>query len=348
MKLDATDRKLLNAMQTGFPLVSRPFVAIGEELGLGEADVLERMASYREGGVLRQISAIFDTRRLGYQSILVAVRVDPARLDEVASVLNRHPGVSHNYGRTHGFNLWFTLAVHPDEDLKATVDELVERSGVDAVRLLPMERFFKIVVNFNLEDNTNASTATEGTARVEQSTVPIVLTALDIAVIRELQEDFPLIPEPYAPMAQRLGLAEDALFAAAADLKERGAMRRVGAVLHHRRAGITANAMLCWQVPPERAEEVGLTLANRPEVSHCYQRPTYPDWPYSHFSMVHARKRSECAEIARELSAQTGIDDYLILLSTREFKKTRVRYFVEDEWRQEYRQAMAAAGPVGH
>ncbi len=122
MKLDATDRKLLNAMQTGFPLVSRPFVAIGEELGLGEADVLERMASYREGGVLRQISAIFDTRRLGYQSILVAVRVDPARLDEVASVLNRHPGVSHNYGRTHGFNLWFTLAVHPDEDLKATVE----------------------------------------------------------------------------------------------------------------------------------------------------------------------------------------------------------------------------------
>lgn len=347
MKLDATDRKLLNALQTGFPLVSRPFAAIGDGLGLGEADVLGRVASYREGGVLRQISAIFDTRRLGYQSILVAVRADPARLDQVASVLNRHPGVSHNYGRTHGFNLWFTLAVHPDDDLQATVDELVERSGVDAVRLLPMERFFKIGVNFDLEGNTNASTASEGTARVAQSTAPVPISALDVAVIRELQEDFTLTPRPYAPMARRLDITEDALFAAAADLRERGVMRRVSAVLHHRRAGITANAMLCWRVPPERAEDVGMTLASRPEVSHCYQRPTYPDWPYSHFSMVHARKRSECAEIARELSAQTGIDDYVILLSTREFKKTRVRYFVEDEWRQEYRQAMAAA-PAGH
>ena len=346
MKLDATDRKLLNALQTGFPLVSRPFAAIGDGLGLWEGDVLGRVASYREGSVLRQISAIFDTRRLGYQSILVAVRADPARLDEVASVLNRHPGVSHNYGRPHGFNLWFTLAVHPDEDLQATVDELVERSRVEAVRLLPMERFFKIGVNFDLEDNTNASTVSEGTARVAQSTAPLTLSALDIAVIRELQEDFTLTPRPYAPMARRLGLTEEELFAAAADLWERGAMRRVSAVLHHRSAGITANAMLCWRVPPERAGEVGLTLANRPEVSHCYQRPTYPDWPYSHFSMVHARKRSECAEIARELSAQTGIDDYVILLSTREFKKTRVRYFVEDEWRQEYRQAMAAT-PAG-
>ena len=113
-------------------------------------------------------------------------------------------------------------------------------------------------------------------------------------------------------------------------------------MLHHRKAGITANAMICWRVPAERAEEVGGILAARPEVSHCYQRPTYPDWPYSHFSMVHARKRADCEAIARDMAAQTGIDDYVILLSTREFKKTRVRYFVEDEWRREYRQAMAA------
>jgi hypothetical protein len=102
-----------------------------------------------------------------------------------------------------------------------------------------------------------------------------------------------------------------------------------------------ANAMVCWQVPEDRAEEVGATLAASPAVSHCYQRPTYHDWPYSHFSMVHARKKADCLAIARSLSAETGIVDYTILMSTREFKKSRVRYFVEDEWGQP---AMDAAG----
>ena len=342
MKLDALDRRILSVLQSGFPLAPRPFADIGEQVGLSEEQVLERVESYRHGGILRQISAIFDTRRLGYQSILVAVRTEPALRDGVAAVLNRHPGVSHNYGRTHGFNLWFTLAVHPEEDLQRTIDDLMAQCTVQAVRSLPMERFFKIGVNFNLDDNTNVSAPSQGTAQVAQSTDPVPLSDFDIAVIRELQEDFALGVEPYAGMAQRLGVTQEVLFSLAASLKDRGALRRVSAVLHHRRAGMTANAMICWRVPAERAEEVGGILAARPEVSHCYQRPTYPDWPYSHFSMVHARKRADCEAVAQEMATQTGIDDYVILLSTREFKKTRVRYFVEDQWRQEYRQAMAA------
>ena len=108
-------------------------------------------------------------------------------------------------------------------------------------------------------------------------------------------------------------------------------MRRFSAVLHHRRAGFKANAMAVWKVPEERAEEVGLIMAQNPWVTHCYQRPTFPDWEYTHFTMIHASTKRECSQVVADISDKTGITENQLLYSTREYKKTRVRYFVEDE-----------------
>ena len=249
MTLSATDRKILNVLQARFPLVSAPFQAIGDEMGMTEQEVLQSVRRAKDEGVLRQVSAIFDTRRLGYKSILVAVQAEKERLDEVADIFNRHPGVSHNYGRTHGFNLWFTLAVQPDDDLQETLDQMMAEARVDKMRLLPTLQFFKIGVNFDVENYTNTSNAEEGTATVDASLEPITVSEFDKQVIRELQEDLPLEPRPFAAMATRLGIPEQELFDAAGDLQERGAMRRFSAVLHHREAGFRANAMICWQVP---------------------------------------------------------------------------------------------------
>lgn len=341
MKLRTADRRLLNAIQGRFPLVSRPFDAIGQGMGMSGDEVMERLAACKDGGVLRQISAIFDTRRLGYQSVLVAARAPRSRLAEAARVISSHPGVSHNYRRAHHFNLWFTIAVPPGEDLQATVDGMVRDAGVEKARLLPMTRMFKIGVNFDMESFTNQSTADLGTAQVASPNGAASLSEREVGVVRGLQEDLALAPRPFLPVAERLGISEEALFSAAEELKRRGVMRRFGAVLHHRQAGLKANAMVCWRVPEEQAERVGMTLAASPAVSHCYQRSTYPDWPYSHFSMVHARRKADCLAIARGLSAETGVEDYVLLMSTREFKKSRVRYFVEDEWRE---QAPVATG----
>jgi DNA-binding Lrp family transcriptional regulator len=115
-----------------------------------------------------------------------------------------------------------------------------------------------------------------------------------------------------------------------AQLQERGIMRRFSAVLYHRKAGFSANAMAVWRVPEERAVEVGLLMAENPWVTHCYQRPTFPDWQYTHFTMIHAQTQKECEQLTEELSQKTGITEYQLLYSTREYKKTRVRYFVEE------------------
>lgn len=335
--MDLTDRKLLNIVQSNFPVVEEPYRAIADEVGITEDDLLARLAELKRQNVVRQISAIFDTRRLGYKTTLVAFAYGEEDLHAGAIYINRHPGVSHNYAREGSYyNLWFTLAVPPDGDLTETVQWMAEKTGAIEYRIMPTIRFFKIGVNFDMvkrrSDAYNYSPDGIGQARTPASdwNQAQEITEWDKQVIREAQEDLPLVSRPFDPMAARLGLSVPELFAQLDEYKERKLMRRYSAVLYHRRSGFRANAMIVWKVPPERSEEVGMIMAENAAVTHCYERPTFPDWEYSHFTMVHAPTRDECEAIGRDIAEATGINDNLLLYSTREYKKTRVRYFVED------------------
>lgn len=347
--MDDRDKRLLNVIQADFPLVSRPFQALGAPLELTEGEVIDRIAALKQQKVVRQIGAIFDTRSLGYKSSLVAMRVQPDRLAAAAAAVNGHPGVSHNYKRNHAFNLWFTLAVPPTSDLEWTVERLHAMAGADSTRILPTLRLFKIGVQLDMEGKTGAERVESPEAGYSDVRRPAAgrggLRPVDIAAIRELQEDFPLVPEPYRPMADRIGLADEAFFEVARHLQSQGYLRRVAAVLHHREAGFRANAMGVWVVPPERAEEVGKIMGSFRGVSHCYLRPTYPDWPYSIFTMVHGQKAKDCQEIINAISAATGITEYALLYSTKEYKKVRLKYFTPelDEWEAHARQSAGAA-----
>lgn len=334
--MDLIDRKLLNIIQSQFPLVDEPYQEIAQELGVAEQEVIDRLDDLKRQNVVRQVSAIFDTRRLGYKTTLVAFAYDPEKLHQGALFINRHPGVSHNYAREGSYyNLWFTIAVPPDGDLETTITWMAQQTGATSYRIMPTIRFFKIGVNFDMvkgessAHNYNPDGIGNG-ASAKDWNKPVAVSEEEQAVIRELQEDLPLVPRPFDAMAQRLGMTTDQLFALAQDFQERKLMRRYSAVLHHRRSGFRANAMIVWKVPPERSEEVGMTMARHSAVTHCYERPTFPDWPYTHFTMVHATSQEGCEEIGREISEATGITDKMLLYSTREYKKTRVKYFVED------------------
>ena len=332
-ELDSVDRQLSNILQSAFPLEEEPFEGIGRTLGIPASEALDRIQVLKDKNVVRQISAIFDTRRLGYKTVLVAMQYAPDDLDSRARVINEHPGVSHNYARNGPFNLWFTLAVPPNESLEDTVEDMARRTEAEVYRLMPTIRFFKIGVNFDMVAEEGAATkyyspdgynkpGDQEWKRVEP------VTDFEIEVIRELQEDLPLEPRPFAPMAERLGISQQKIFDMAESFMKRGVMRRYSAVLHHRRAGFKSNAMVVWNVPPERSVEVGNIMARSKWVSHCYERPTFPDWKYTHFTMIHATSKRKCEDVAREISEATGITDYTPLYSTREYKKTRVRYFV--------------------
>ena len=338
--MDLVDRNLLNIIQSRFPLADEPYQEIGEELGIDGDEVISRLAELKRQNVVRQISAIFDTRRLAYKTTLVAFAYEPEKLHDGALFINRHPGVSHNYAREGSYyNLWFTIAVPPDGDLEATIIWMAEQTGAQNYRIMPTIRFFKIGVNFDMVNRKSSAHNYNPDAapgeQAQRTPAPDWNQAAPVAeeekaAIRELQEDLDLVSRPFDAMSERLGMTNAGLFALAEDFQERKIMRRFSAVLHHRRSGFRANAMIVWKVPEERYEEVGMIMAEHSAVTHCYQRPTFPDWPYTHFTMVHATTPDGCEEIGEEISKATGITDNLMLYSTREYKKTRVKYFVED------------------
>ena len=335
-ELDDADRRLLDSLQGAIPLKARPFAEIGFECDLTEDDVLARVQRLKEDKIIRQISAIFDTRSLGYASSLVAAKVDPADLDHAVNVINAHPGVSHNYLRNHEFNLWYTIAVSPasTQGLEGTVEKLHRDSGAMSTRLLPTLKLFKIGVRFNLDNRSEpAKRDHAGYSDAKRKAPNTQLTQEEIAFVQAMQRDLPLVPNPFEAIAENLGMKFDRLHDMHEAFRASGRMRRFAAVLHHRKAGFSANAMGVWAAPEDDTElhRLGKSMAGFQAVSHCYRRPTYSDWPYNLFTMVHGKTKDDCEQTLGAIADATGLTNRMALYSSREFKKVRVRYFTEEE-----------------
>ncbi|HSZ15251.1 MAG TPA: AsnC family transcriptional regulator [Solirubrobacteraceae bacterium] len=329
--LDDVDRRLLNLMQGSFPIAPRPYQRVAELGEVSQEEVMQRVRHLLDKRIIRQVTPIFDTRALGYSSMLVAAKVDPEFPHRAAQVINEHPGVSHNYLRNHEFNLWFTIATEPDSKLglAGTLEVLAREAGAESVRQLPTLKLFKIRMDLEMQGDTDAlSSAAEVKEPIELEPQPY--DELDIAVIRALQGDMAVVEEPYAAAAAALGMTQERFLEHLAGMQERGILRRVAAILYHRRAGFSANGMGVWKVPDEQIYEIGCRMAAVRGISHCYQRPTYQDWPYSVFTMAHGRSKEQCDAVLDSIAESTGISERATLYSSTEFKKIRLLYFTED------------------
>jgi DNA-binding Lrp family transcriptional regulator len=339
--LDETDKRLMNLLQSSFPLDPEPFALVAGEADLELDDVLARTQRLLDGRIIREITPIFDTRALGYESMLVAAKVDSEHPQRAAQVVNAHPGVSHNYLRTHDFNLWFTIATPPDSKLglRGTLDALMEETGAESMRELPTLTLFKINMNLEMEKGTEALAAAVEAAPPRELE-PQPYDAGDIALIKALQGPMEAVARPYDAAAQELGISTEELLDRLRAMVDRKILRRVAAILYHRRAGFSANGMGVWKVPEDQIMEVGGRMASFRGVSHCYQRPTYEDWPYSVFTMAHGRSKEECDAVLDSIAADCGMgpDDRATLYSSTEYKKIRLHYFTEDyaRWEAEH------------
>ena len=327
--LDDVDRKVLNLMQGSFPIAPNPYAFVAGEAGLSEAELLERVSRLIKERIIRQVTPIFDTRALGFSSMLVAAKVDPEYPHRAANVINAHPGVTHNYLRDHEFNMWFTIATTPDSKLglDGTLDILAEQAGAESVRQLPTLNLFKIRMDLEMEGGTDKLASPQAEAVKPAEIEAVEYDDLDVRVIRALQGDMPVVSEPYAAAAAEAGLDHQSFLEHLEGMKERGILRRVAAILYHRRAGFSANGMGVWKVDPDRVLEIGGRMASYRGISHCYERPTYPDWPYALFTMAHGRSKEECDAILEAIAEDTGISERSVLYSSTEFKKIRMQYF---------------------
>ena len=327
--LDELDKRLLNLMQGSFPIAPRPYEHVAAQAGVTEAEVLARVQRLLDERIIRQVTPIFDTRALGYSSMLVAAKVDPENPWRAAQIINEHPGVSHNYLRNHEFNIWFTIATEPGSPLGLRADARgpgrawrapsrcasCRRSSCSrsawTSRWRPAPMRWPRRPRRSRRPRPSPSPTTSATSRS---------SARCRATCRS-------ITEPYAPAAASLGLTQDDFLAHLQGMQERRLLRRVAAILYHRRAGFSANGMGVWKVPDEQIMEIGMRMASFRGISHCYQRPTYADWPYSVFTMAHGRSKEECDAILDSIAADTGISERSTLYSSTEFKKIRLLYF---------------------
>jgi DNA-binding Lrp family transcriptional regulator len=336
--LDDTDKRLMNLLQSSFPLEPRPFDLVAAEAELDPAEVKTRTQRLLDERIIREITPIFDTRALGYSSMLVAAKVDAENPHRPAQIINSHPGVSHNYLRTHEFNLWFTIATPPDSELglDGTLDVLQRLTGAESIRQLPTLQLFKINMNLEMQGGTeDLAAAIEAAPPRELERQPYDET--DVAVIRALQGPLEVSDRPYDEAAGEVGMSTEDFLTHLGGMVDRKLLRRVAAILYHRRAGFSANGMGVWRVPEERILETGARMAAVRGVSHCYQRPTYKDWPYSVFTMAHGRSKEECDAILDGIAAEHDLhgEDRAVLYSSTEFKKIRLHYFTDDYARWE-------------
>ena len=326
MNLSDIDRKLVGLLQAEFPLTKRPYADIASGLGISEEEVMAQIRQLKREGIIRQISPVLAPASLGYRTTLVAMKVAAGEMNKAAQLVMKHPGISHGYERGYYINLWFTLATPASDDIEAELTRLAEPIKAEVFFTLPAVRLFKLRAHFALDGNGQTETTDNHNNRVRQREVR--LSSMDRLVVNTLQQDLPLVPQPFAQMAERLGMDEEKFLSRCRSLMKRGIMRRYSAAVNHRKAGFTANAMTCWTVPSEKIETAGQKLASLQTVSHCYERKTNPLWSHNLFAMIHGHTREACQEVADKVSAETGLDDPVMLFSTREFKKTRVKYLV--------------------
>jgi len=313
--LDATGFRLLNSWQRGFPLVPRPFAEIAKFCGLDEDEVITRFGQLKLRGLIDRIGPVFRPNTVGV-STLAAMAVPPERLETVARQVSSHMGVNHNYERENRCNLWFVATAPSDATLQWTLSCIEHETGLPVLRL-PLLEEFHIDLGFDL--------ATHSVPREPRQGPIAPLSESERRLAARVAAGLPLEPHPFAG----LELPEEEVIGTLRRWLETGLVRRIGAVVRHRRLGYEANAMVVWDVPDEKASDDGRRLAADPAVTLCYRRArALPDWPYNLYCMVHGRERAAVTQTIERLCTQHGMGKYprAVLFSTRCFSQRVARY----------------------
>lgn len=324
------ESRLLDRVQSDFPVSERPYAILAKEFGCDESQVYDSLCELRRKGLVRRIGAFFDARKLGFVSTLVAMAVEEPWLDEVAEKVGTVPNVTHDYSRhpmgtvpMRTYNLWVTVIAKTRAEIERIVGQFASLPHVLSVLELPAVKTYKLCVDFSSSLRGSVPGNVRGPVPENEGENARVLKEGLRDCVQKYQGDIlDLGLEPFAnDDVERLR-----------SLMANGVVRRFGAVVNHLNLGYRANALVAWQVAEDCLDAAGMVLANSSAVSHCYARTTVSDWPYNLYAMVHARSRPELTERISELVAlvehETGRKTSLVALETvREYKKASMRYF---------------------
>lgn len=321
---NAIEQRLLNEYQHDFPLVSRPFLAIGDQLGIEEGEVIERLSELSAQGAVSRVGPVFSPGCIG-ASTLAALAVPAGQLDEAARWINSLPEVNHNYEREHAFNLWFVVAAPDQAWLDDVLDRIASETGYPML-VLPLVERFHIDLGFDLSDGRCKARRSSGSA------AQIKLNPVQSSIVAGLQSGITLEPQPFEALSRRLQVDEHEVLRQVSDWRGQGVIKRFGVVVRHHELGYRENAMVVWDVPDEEVSTIGQLAAQQEGVTLCYRRPRQlPDWPFNLFCMVHGKGRDTVFGHIARLAAKTGLDRFAtqVLFSRRRFKQCGARYVAD-------------------
>ncbi len=326
---------IINNSQKGFPLCSRPYQAVAEQLAKGdvvtnEQDVFEAVTALSEKQVLSRVGPVFDHKKAG-ASTLAALAVPEKDLDKVASIVNQFDQVNHNYGREHTYNLWFVVTASDMVALNSTIANIELLTGL-SVLVLPMEASYHIDLAFSINVTGIESPITAPFTEFEQEPGKQLpsLSEIEKRELRSIiEKGLPEHLSPYQIVAEQLGLQEQQIIKQICLWQSEGLIRRFGLVIKHRKLGYDANAMVVWNIPKHDIDKVALQLAKCSPVSLCYQRPRrLPDWPYNLFCMIHGTDRALVLEQINQITKQLELEaiEKDVLFSFKAYKQHGARY----------------------
>ena len=320
LRLTKLQKQLSGVLQDGLPICQRPFDDIARFMGITEQIVLQQTTKLKEAGVIRRIAALINYRTLGFSSTLVAAHIPQESLTEVTAAVNSLENVSHNYLRTHHYNLWFTLQAGSFEEANIALANLSARFGLDFYSL-PVVHIFKLDVRF---DPDNQNELLDSAPQAPTSEI-VHLNDTEKLLLTKLQNDLQVIAKPFDFLCGK-DLAIEDILRILTELTDKGIIRRIAAVLDHHKLGFVANVLFVAKVGPDRIIEAGKALARFGIVSHCCQRRCFENWPYNLFAMMHSRSMGEIQHIIDRFTQSQRIDSFELLPTAAELKKQPVKY----------------------
>lgn len=320
MRLTKLRKQLCNVLQEGLPICSKPYADLAEFLNNNEKTILQETEELKREGVIRRICALINHGALGMTSTLAAAHISEENLGEVTETVNALENVSHNYLREHYYNLWFTLQVESPEQIKVTLSHLSARFGAD-FHSLPVQRVFKLDVRFDAEGEGQLL---GGIAQIPKSET-VELKRKEKQILSKLEDGLDVISEPFSFLCGE-GLERQEVLRIIQRLIDKGVIRRIAAVVDHRKLGFVANVLFCGEVPQDRIVEAGKALARFGMVSHCYERETIEDWPYNLYAMMHGKSMGEIQHVINKFTESEKIDSFELLPTAEELKKEPVKH----------------------
>lgn len=292
---DPVDQALLDDWQRDFPIVPRPFDELAGALGIPASLVIAKLRRFCATGRVTRVGATCAPNTVS-ASTLAAIAAPEIRIEEVARIIERFPGVNHSYLREDDWNLWFVVTGPDRAHVDATLAGIEAASGLRVLDLR-LVRPFNVDLGFALRGEASPPPAAR---RVDCA----AFEDADRPILQALTNGLPLSERPYGDLANDLGLGEDHLIARIRTLVAAGIISRLGVIVRHRALGWRANAMVVWDMEHEAITHAGPLLAAQPGITLCYERrPVAGIWPYRLYSMIHARSRPEALGVLDRICA---------------------------------------------